>query len=36
MPGHIVTGVLLTQMFSVGGDPTRPKVSTGVIQPFFN
>jgi len=36
MPGNIVTGVLFTQMNSVGGDPTRPKISVGVIQPFFN
>jgi hypothetical protein len=36
MPGNIVTGVLVTQMFSIGGDPTRPTISQLFIQPFFN
>jgi hypothetical protein len=36
MPGNIVTGVLVTQMWSIGGDPTRPNISSLFIQPFFN
>jgi hypothetical protein len=36
MPGNIVTGVLVTQMFSIGGDPNRATISSGFIQPFFN
>jgi hypothetical protein len=36
MPGNIVTGVLLTQMFSVAGDPSRAPISTFLAQPFFN
>jgi hypothetical protein len=36
MPGNIVTGVLVTQMFSIGGDPTQPSISQLFIQPFFN
>ena len=36
MPGNIVTGVLVTQMFSIGGDPTRAPISTLFVQPFFN
>jgi hypothetical protein len=36
MPGNIVTGVLVTQTWSVGGDPTQPSISQLFIQPFFN
>ena len=36
MPGNIVTGALVTQMFSVGGDPARAPISTLFVQPFFN
>jgi hypothetical protein len=36
MPGNIVTGVLVTQMWSIGGDPTQPAISQLFIQPFFN
>jgi hypothetical protein len=36
MPGDIVTGALVTQVWSIGGDPTRPDVSSILIQPFFN
>jgi hypothetical protein len=36
MPGKIVTGVLVTQMWSIGGDPTRSAISTFFVQPFFN
>lgn len=36
MPGNIVTGVLITQMFSVAGDITKPAISQFFIQPFFN
>ena len=36
MPGNIVTGALVTQLWSIGGDPTRAPISTLFIQPFFN
>ena len=36
MPGDIVTGVLMTQSWSIGGDPTKPDISTFFIQPFLN
>jgi hypothetical protein len=36
MPGNIVTGVLVTQMFSYAGDATRPNISSLFVQPFFN
>jgi hypothetical protein len=36
MPGNIVTGVLVTQLWSIGGDPSRPPISQLFIQPFFN
>jgi hypothetical protein len=36
MPGNIVTGVLVTQMWSYAGDSSKPGVSTFFIQPFFN
>ena len=36
MPGNIVTGILMTQMFSYAGDATRPNISSFFIQPFFN
>ncbi len=36
MPGHIVTGMLVTQIWSFAGDPKRPNVSSGLFQPFFN
>jgi hypothetical protein len=36
MPGNIVTGALVTQMWSVGGDPARAPISLFFIQPFLN
>ena len=36
MPGNIVTGILITQMFSIGGDPAKPAISTLFMQPFLN
>jgi hypothetical protein len=36
MPGNIVTGVLVTETWSIGGDPTRPPISLLFIQPIFN
>jgi hypothetical protein len=36
MPGNIVTGALVTQMWSIGGDPARTPISTLFIQPFLN
>lgn len=36
MPGNIVTGLLVTQMFSYAGDVTKPNINTLFIQPFFN
>jgi hypothetical protein len=36
MPGNIVTGMLVAQMFSIGGDPAKPPISSLLLQPFFN
>jgi hypothetical protein len=36
MPGNIVTGVLATQIWSIGGDPQKPNISSLFVQPFFN
>jgi hypothetical protein len=36
MPGDIVTGVLVTQLWSIGGDVAKPNISSIFIQPFFN
>ncbi len=35
-PGHWVLGVLLNNQWSVGGNPLRPAVNTGLAQPFIN
>jgi opacity protein-like surface antigen len=35
-PGHWVLGVLLNNQWSVGGDPLRPPVNTGLAQLFVN
>lgn len=35
-PGHWVIGVLLNNQWSVGGNPLRPAVNTGLVQPFVN
>jgi opacity protein-like surface antigen len=35
-PGHWVLGVLLNNQWSVGGNPLRPAVNTGLAQPFVN
>ena len=35
-PGHWVLGVLLNNQWSVGGNPQRPAVNTGLAQPFIN
>lgn len=36
MPGHIVTGILVTQLWSFAGQANRPNVDAGLFQPFFN
>jgi hypothetical protein len=36
MPGHIVAGVLLTQLWSFAGQANRPNISAALFQPFFN
>ena len=36
MPGHIVTGVLVTQLWSFAGPADRPNISSALFQPFFN
>jgi hypothetical protein len=36
MPGHIVTGMLVTQLWSVAGPANRPDISAALFQPFFN
>jgi len=36
MPGHIVTGMLVTQLWSFAGRANRPNVSSALFQPFFN
>jgi opacity protein-like surface antigen len=35
-PGHWVLGVLLNNQWSIGGNPLRPAVNTGLAQPFVN
>jgi hypothetical protein len=35
-PGHIVTGMLVTQLWSFAGQVNRPNVSAALFQPFFN
>jgi hypothetical protein len=36
MPGRIVTGMLVTQIWSFAGQVNRPGVSAALFQPFFN
>jgi hypothetical protein len=36
MPGPIVTGVLVTQMFSYVGNAKRPNISALLVMPFFD
>lgn len=36
MPGHIVTGVLVSQIWSFAGQVNRPNISSALMQPFFN
>jgi hypothetical protein len=36
MPGHIVTGILVTQLWSFAGQAARPGFSSALFQPFFN
>lgn len=36
MPGHIVTGMLVTQLWSFAGQANRPNFSAALFQPFFN
>ncbi len=36
MPGHIVAGILVTQLWSFAGQANRPNVNAGLFQPFFN
>lgn len=36
MPGHIVTGMLVTQLWSFAGQVNRPNISSALFQPFFN
>ncbi len=36
MPGRIVTGVLLTQLWSFAGQANRPNINLSLAQPFFN
>lgn len=36
MPGHIVTGMLVTQLWSFAGQVNRPNISNALFQPFFN
>ena len=31
-----MTGLLVTQMYSYVGDPTKPNINSTFIQPFFN
>ena len=35
-PGHWVIGALLNNQWSIGGNPLRPAVNTGLVQPFVN
>ncbi len=34
--GNIVTGILVSQLWSVAGQSNRPDVSSALFQPFFN
>jgi hypothetical protein len=36
MPGTIVTGLLVTQMFSYAGNKNKPNISALLLQPFFD
>jgi hypothetical protein len=36
MPGHIVAGILVTQLWSFAGQANRPNINAGLFQPFFN
>ena len=36
MPGKIVTGMLVTQLWSFAGQANRPGISAALFQPFFN
>ena len=36
MPGKIVTGILVTQLWSFAGQANRPNISAALFQPFFN
>jgi hypothetical protein len=36
MPGHIVAGILLSQIWSYAGQVNRPNVNAALMQPFFN
>ncbi|MGA8473757.1 MAG: hypothetical protein WB681_01700 [Candidatus Cybelea sp.] len=36
MPGHIVTGILVSQIWSFAGQLNRRNISSALIQPFFN
>lgn len=36
MPGHIVTGILVLQIWSFAGQVNRRNISSALIQPFFN
>lgn len=36
MPGNIVTGMLVTQLWSFAGRANRPNFSSALFQPFFN
>ncbi len=36
MPGRVVTGMLVTQLWSFAGQAARPGFSSALFQPFFN
>ncbi len=36
MPGNIVAGILVTQLWSFAGQVNRPNISSALFQPFFN
>lgn len=36
MPGHIVAGILASQIWSIAGQVNRPDISSALFQPFFN
>jgi hypothetical protein len=36
MPGHMVFGILTTQLWSYAGQANTPNVSSALFQPFFN